>query len=164
MHRRAQHRHIGSGNGALRAVFQARDPGNDQPETKTQDELAGHGDPAALADDESHHGRRTFATRHEVDQRDGSVLGLKSRFEDQRVGAVTAMHAHILVARRDLPASMFARSQERGEAGVGVEARPAQPIDRTVAPDQRGRFTIADESIIFDAAAHRVTTRNQWRL
>jgi hypothetical protein len=102
---------MGSGNGAVRAVFETRDPGHDQPKAEAQDKLATHGDPAALADDQPHDGRGAFATRHEVNQRDRSVLALESRFKDQRVGTITTMHAQVWVARRYQPASVFARSQ-----------------------------------------------------
>jgi len=46
---------------------------------------------------------------------------------------------------------MFGIAEQGGEAGVGVEARPAEPVDGTVAPDQRRGLAVADEGIILDA-------------
>src|SRR4051794_27679610 len=44
------------------------------------------------------------------------------------------------------------RSEQRGEAGIGVERGPAQPVDRAVAPDQSRGLAIADQTVIFDLA------------
>src|SRR5262249_15385258 len=42
----------------------------------------------------------------------------------------------------------------RGETRGRVKARPAQPIDRTVAADQSCRFAVPDHRIVFDAKCH----------
>ena len=41
-------------------------------------------------------------------------------------------------------------AKERSEAGVRIEARPAQPVDRAVLADERARFAVADKGIIFE--------------
>ena len=92
------------------------------------------------------------AQRHEVDQRDGAVGGLEVGLEDQRVGAVAARDARRSARRgamRQRPCSGVA--EQRGEAGAGVEARPAQPVDRAVAADQRGGLAVADQRVVLDA-------------
>ena len=47
---------------------------------------------------------------------------------------------------------MLVGAEQRGEAGVGIEGRPAQPVDRAVAADQRRGLAIADQPVIFDPA------------
>ena len=48
----------------------------------------------------------------------------------------------------DLPAAIFFRAEQRGEAGVGIEARRAEPVDRAIKPDERACVRIADKSVI----------------
>src|SRR5947209_359630 len=55
-------------------------------------------------------------------------------------------------------------AKQRRKTGAAIETRPAQPVDRTVAPDQRRARAVADQSIIFNAeivflAVHRAVTR-----
>src|SRR5436309_293845 len=80
----------------------------------------------------------------------GASGGLELGFEDQGVGAV--LPAQLAFSRRgNLPAAMLRRAEKRGEAGARVEARPAQPVDRAVAPDQRGGLAVADQRVIFNS-------------
>ena len=51
-------------------------------------------------------------------------------------------------------AAVLVGAQQRRKAGIGVEARPAQPIDGPVARHQGGRFAVADQCIVFDARGH----------
>src|SRR5262249_5236633 len=51
---------------------------------------------------------------------------------------------------------MFGLTQQRRKAGFGIEARPAEPIDRTVTPDQRGGAHVSDHRVVFDAGYHAV--------
>ena len=44
--------------------------------------------------------------------------------------------------------------KECREAGIGIKGRPAQPVDRSVAADQRCGFAIADQPVILDTAGH----------
>ena len=53
-HRRAQHRHVGTGDGAQRAVFDPRHPRHHGAVAEAQDELGVHIQLAALADDQAH--------------------------------------------------------------------------------------------------------------
>src|SRR5262245_64800192 len=45
-------------------------------------------------------------------------------------------------------------AEKRGEASIGIETRPTQPIERAVARDQRGRLAIADQRVILDTGRH----------
>jgi len=54
----------------------------------------------------------------------------------------------------DAEAAVLLGPEQRRETGIGVEARPAQPVDRAVAADQRGALAIADQHIVLDASCH----------
>ena len=54
----------------------------------------------------------------------------------------------------DLPAAVLGRAQQGRKAGARVKSRQTQPIDRTIAIDQRGRVTVANQGVIFDPASH----------
>ena len=55
---------------------------------------------------------------------------------------------------RDQPAAVFLGAEEIGETGGRIKARPAEPIDRTVAPNEGGRLAIADDGIVLDVLSH----------
>src|SRR5688500_5554252 len=61
------------------------------------------------------------------------------------------------IGRRDAPAAVLGRAQERREAGRGIEARPAQPVDRAIARDERGGLAVADQRVVFDAGGHQAS-------
>jgi hypothetical protein len=42
-------------------------------------------------------------------------------------------------------------SKQRGEAGGGVEARQAKPVDAAVTADERAGLHVADKPIVLDA-------------
>ena len=54
-------------------------------------------------------------------------------------------------------------AEQRRKAGVGIEGRPAQPVDRAVAADQRRGLAIADQPIIFDPAGQGVSPPSAFR-
>src|SRR5258708_37794031 len=91
---------------------------------------------AARADDEAHDLGMVAAERHEIDQGGGAFPGLKMGFENERARPVAPRDAGLLL-RRDEPAAVIARAEQRGEASFRIEPRPAQPGDRSVARDQR---------------------------
>jgi hypothetical protein len=45
-------------------------------------------------------------------------------------------------------------AEKCGEAGAGIEAREAQPVDGPIAADERSRLTIADERVVLDPRCH----------
>ena len=45
---------------------------------------------------------------------------------------------------------MVWRPQQGGKTCARVEAREAQPVDRTVAADERSRLAIPDKRVVFD--------------
>ena len=49
---------------------------------------------------------------------------------------------------------MLRLAQQCREAGVAIEARPAQPVYRPVTANQGRRLAVADQSVIFDGRGH----------
>jgi hypothetical protein len=150
---RSQQGHVGSCNGAQRSVVEARDPRDNRPIAEAQHQFGRHGDLTALANHQPDNARMPAAQRHEIDQQGGAGGRLKASLQDQAVAAIASRHFR-LVARRDLPAPVFAATYERGETGVGIKARPAQPINRAIAPHESRCLAVADQPIIFDAGRH----------
>ena len=79
------------------------------------------------------------------------TIGPEARFKNERVAAIAPRDPNVVIARRDPPAAMLVVAEQRGEAGFGIETRPAQPVDRAVAPDQGGGLAIADQGMVLDA-------------
>src|ERR1700730_2276617 len=91
-----------------------------------------------------------MADRHEIDQGDAAVRGIKDRPQNQGVVVVGATDARRWVGRRDSPSSMLGRAEKSCEQGIAVEAWPAQPVYGAVAADESRRRAIANQSIILD--------------
>ena len=155
LYRRSQHDHVGPADreqtGSVRVLL---DPWDIRAEAEADHQLHPQLDPAADATDQPHHVGSVAARRHEVDQVDRAIGGLKPRLQDQRIVAVAARGFLDLSRRRDQPAAVFVAAEQCRKAGVGIECRPAQPVDRSVAPDQRRRLAIADQSVVFDPVRH----------
>ena len=159
--RRAQHRGVRA-NDRLDAavVLQAIDPRNRKTVIEAQHQFHLHAHRAAFADDDPHHLRPAVARRHEIDQRDRAFGRFEIGFKDQRFAAITARNFWRCIRdRRNQPAAVVGRAEQGGEAGAGVEARPAEPVDRTVEGDERGRVAVADQRIVFDECGHGGTRR-----
>jgi hypothetical protein len=73
------------------------------------------------------------------------------RFEHHRIADVLAFRRTHVARGRDAPAAVGRVTEQRGENRIVIEARQAQPIDRPVATDERGRAAIADQRVVFDA-------------
>ena len=156
---RTHQNRVGPGNPAQRLIVEPRDPRHGRAIAETQHQLGVHLHLAALAHHPAHDMRAVDARRHEIDQRRRAVGGFEARFQDQRVGPVAARNTRRLAFRRDKPAPVLVRAQQRGKAGIGIEPRPAQPVDRAVAADQRRCAQIADQGIVFDARGHVASVR-----
>jgi hypothetical protein len=111
---------------------------------------------AALADNQAHDTGAGLMSGHEVDECRGSFGALEARLQDQRVGLVSPCDPGRRVLRGNEPAAMVRRAEESRETGVGIEPRPTQPIDGTIAPDQRGRLAVADKRIVFNTQRHAI--------
>ena len=52
---------------------------------------------------------------------------------------------------------MFRRAKKGGETRRRIEARKTEPIDGTVASDERGSLAVTDKGVIFDAWCHSLS-------
>src|SRR5690348_4656538 len=52
------------------------------------------------------------------------------------------------------PPAVLGAAQQGSETGGAVKTWPAQPVERTVAPDQRSRLAISDQRVILDPGGH----------
>jgi len=155
-HRRAQHNHVGTGDRARRVAVDARQPRHRLPVSEAQDEFAVQIDLAVLAGDHAHEMRVTVARRHEVGEHRAAGVGLEAGLEDERVRAITPRDPGVGVVGADQPATVIRRAEERREAGIRIETRPAQPVDRSVTADQGGAAQVSDQGIVFDTQGHEV--------
>src|SRR5690606_24251877 len=87
---------------------------------------------------------------------DGALGRLVVGLQDQRPLAIAAGDAGGRVDGGDLPAPVLRPAEQGGEAGAGVEARPAEPVDGSVARDERRRLAVADQGVVLDARGHAV--------
>jgi hypothetical protein len=107
-------------------------------------------DAASPADHEANDGGSRPARRHEVDDGGRALGSLEIGLEDHRAGAISTRYPGRRIDRRDLPTAIFGRAEQRGKACSGIEAGPAEPVDRTVASHQGSGPTVADEGIVLD--------------
>ena len=56
---------------------------------------------------------------------------------------------------------MLTSAEQRGETGIRIEAWRAQPIDRTVASDQRRGARVPDQRVVFDGGCHFCSRRGR---
>lgn len=129
-------------------------PGHHPPVVEPQPQHPAHLDAAAEPLDDPYDIGLTVALRHEVGDPDAARAGLPDGVEDQRVAAVGALGAGVGVPGPQAPVAVVLAAEERGEAGTGIEARQAQPVDGPVAADECGGLQVADERIVLDTWVH----------
>jgi hypothetical protein len=150
-HESAQRDHIRPGDRAdARRLVEPRDPRHRRAVVEAQRELHRHRHAPAAADDQTHEVALLHAHRHEVDHADLTLRGLELGLEDQRVRTVGAPRGNECGGRRDAPTATLRCAEERSEACRRVEARPAQPVDRAVAADERRTVAVADQGVVFN--------------
>ncbi len=149
---------VRTGDERERAVEPA-DPGHRRPVVEADDQIQRHRHGAAHALHHPHQVGSRPAYRHAVREADAAFVAVEGRLEDERAGPVAPLDPQAAAARavgrrrRDLPASVRAIAEQRGEARTRVEAGQAQPVDRAVAPDERGRLGVSDERVVLDPHA-----------
>ena len=109
-----------------------------------------HGDAARPAFDQPHQRRLPRVERHRVGQRHLALVGGEACLQHQRVVQVPPLRRRRGAIRRDPPCPILGAAKQCGEAGRAVEARPAEPLDRAAAPDQRCRAAVADQAVLLD--------------
>ena len=89
-------------------------------------------------------------SRHEVNERHDPFGGLEARLQDQCFWPISPCYSCRLFLWGNEPSPMFRRTEESRETGVRIKPRPAQPINRAVATDQRRCFAVTDQRIVFN--------------
>ncbi len=129
-------------------------PGRGLPVLEPRGQRHPHVDLAGHPLDQPDQHRIGAAYRHAVghpdDARGGGELGL----QHQRAGQVPAPDLADPAGRGDLPVTIPLVAEQRGETGFGIEPGQAQPVNRAVPADQRGRVQVTDECIVFDRRRH----------
>ena len=95
--------------------------------------------------------------RHAVGDLEHTGRTSECRHEDVRavdVGARVVVDAF----RRDVERSAALGVQHAAEHRRRVEAREARPVDRAVAPDERGRVAVADQRVVADAVQRHASS------
>jgi hypothetical protein len=151
--RRLQHEHLRSGDGAQDSVIEPRNPGNGGTVIESDDELATHLHLPLEARNDAHDIGGFPSWWHEVDEEDASFTRRENGLEDQSVGAIAPRDLCCLLGSNN-PPPVFRPAEQRGKAGIRIESRKAKPIDRPIPADERGRFTVAYEGIVFNPKGH----------
>jgi hypothetical protein len=162
IHGCAQHQHRGSGNRRERFLVQPVHPRHREAVAKTDHEVRFHRHLAFATDHQSHDRAVHLPDRHEIDDGNDAVFVLEAGLQDQ--AAVLVVTANLRVAaRRDFPAAILDVAQQRRETCIRIETRGAEPVDRTVATDQRSRAHVADHRVVFDLAGFRLVRSGVYR-
>ena len=83
----------------------------------------------------------------------GAAFRFEIDLEDQGSFAVSASSLRLPGA--DMFQCPFSGVPSKArEQRSGIEPRPAQPVDRTIARDQRRSFAVANKSVVLDAFCH----------
>ena len=126
----------------------------DEAVSEAQGKLHADRDLAANADNLANEARLSLADRHEIYDAHGTTVDAELSLNREGIRAIAPRRAFARAAWRNHPPAVLLVANERCQAGIGVEARPAQPVDRSVFADQCGRLAIADQAVIFKAGCH----------
>ncbi len=146
-----EHQHVRAGDGAQDAAVDPGDPRHRPAVVEADDQLGTHRHAAAETRHLANHVGVRAPERHEVREQNRPVRRLEPRVQHERVAAVGAAGFDGIADGRDQPSSVLGSAEQGGKTGRAVEARPAEPVDRPVAADERGGFAVADQGIVFDA-------------
>ena len=137
--------------------FSAGHPGDRRTVAEAQDELHAQCNFTLVSPYHADQVRSLPVRNHEIDQRRLAVGGREAGFQNERVLPVAPRDADRVVGRTDQPAPVGWRTEESGEAGIGVKARPAQPVYRAVSSHQGRGTAVANQGIMFDWRTHQST-------
>jgi hypothetical protein len=144
-----QHQGLGAGDGQQRLADPAH-PGGQAPVVEPDAQLHAHRHPAPDPLDDPDHVGVGQARGHEVDHPDGTVLGLELRLQDQAIALVATPDPPDTAGRGDPPVPVALVAEQGREAGAGVEAGQAQPVDRAVEAHQGRRLGVGDDRVVLD--------------
>jgi hypothetical protein len=144
-----QHQGLGAGDGQ-QCLADPAYPGGQAPVVEADAQLHPHRYPAPDPLDHPDHVGVGQARGHEVDHPDGAVLGLELGLQDQAVALVATPDPLDPAGRGDPPVPVALVAEQGREAGAGVKARKAQPVDRAVAAHQGRRLGVGDDRVVLD--------------
>ncbi len=156
----SKHDHVRAGDGHKIVGTLTSDPRNDCAVVKAQREFGCHFYGAALAAHDSNkvagfaRCRLLKAQGHEIDEGRRAVARFEFRFQDQGIATIATRHPRIGGCGSDDPMAVVGRAEQGRKDRAGIEARPTQPIDRTVATDESGGLAVADQGVVFNALCH----------
>ncbi len=110
-------------------------------------------DLAFLAFDQPQDARVTapeLGSRRGVEDTDGTVGSPLLGLQDGGLGAVAHRAVALRVDRPDAPGPAALGVKQTREHGVGVKARPAEPVDRAVGADKSRGAAVADQPVLVD--------------
>ncbi len=136
------------------AVTGALHPRHDRAVVEADDQFQLHVDGAFPALDDAEDGGVHGVGRHEVDDGHRAPGGAVDRLQHQGVGVIGAGHLLGGLDGRDQPAAVAGLTQQRGEAGGGVDAGRAPPVDGSAAVDEGHRAGVADDPVVLDQRGH----------
>ena len=139
------------------SVLPARNPRHNGAVFEANNKLGAHRDFAVDPPDQTNQVGSAISTRHEVNDADRPTAGFESRFQNQRIVPIMPRYVSIFRDRRDEPSSVSRIAQERCKTCCAVESGKAQPIDGTVAANERQRFAVSDHGIVFDTIQHKLS-------
>ena len=114
------------------------------------DEAHGAAHDTDESDDPMTVGRRPVGDRHEVDDLADPALAHEPGDQDGGVREVQ-LPGHVVDARWSEPEVPTAVGvEERREHARRIESWAAEPVDRAVGVDERGRLEVADQSVVAD--------------
>src|SRR6516164_5340237 len=90
---------------------------------------------------------------HEIDELDRTLRCLESSRQDQRAFEIAALETRGPPGWADQPAAMRWLTEQCRKTCRRIETRQTEPVDRAVAPNQRGRAAITDQRVILDSPA-----------
>src|SRR5205823_12676576 len=80
---------------------------------------------------------------------------LEGCLQDQGIAAIAARCLGGIFGS-DEPPAVLRLAEERGETGIGIKTRHAEPVDRAVTPDESRGLAVPDQRVILDAKRHRL--------
>jgi hypothetical protein len=144
-YRRAQDQAVGSRDRPQTSIVVPAHPWHDRAITETDDELGAQFDAAAYPAHQPDKMRALDFRGHEIGDNGNASGRLDRGFENQCMAAIRAGDLGARIGGSDRPSAVVRGAEEIGETGGGIEARPAKPIDRQIAPDEGGCLAIPDD-------------------
>ncbi len=74
--------------------------------------------------------------------------------QGEGVGGVRTRRGGRGIRRPEAPTAVLGVAEKRAEHGCRVESRHAEPVDRAVVADQRGRAAVPDDGVLLDRLRH----------